>query len=244
MDTILILDFGSQTTQLIGRRIRDIGIYSRIVPGDSPLDGLIDPDCRGLILSGSPCSVYEPDSPRPDPALLSVDLPILGICYGVQRLIHDQGGEVAALPKREYGRAAVHTAEKCALLEGLPDGFISWMSHGDTVRKVAPGYRVVARTENDLPAVIAHEHRAIYGLQFHPEVTHSEHGEQLLENFALRICGAKKQWNVDTYLQSIRDTISRVVGDKKVLLLTSGGVDCRTSGIRSVGLSEIKRCCS
>jgi GMP synthase (glutamine-hydrolysing) len=225
MDTVLILDFGSQTTQLIGRRIRDLGVYSRIVPGDSSLDGLIDGDCRGVILSGSPFSVYDPDSPHPAQELLSLDIPILGICYGVQRLIHDLGGEVVALPKREYGRTTVHISQTCPLLEDLPDGFVSWMSHGDTVSKTAPGFRIVAHTNNGLPAVIAHESKAIYGLQFHPEVTHSEHGEKLLENFAVRICGARKQWNVEAYLRSIRDRLVRVVGTKKVLLLTSGGVD-------------------
>jgi len=170
MDTILILDFGSQTTQLIGRRIRDLGVYSEIIPGDTQLHGLIGEEVRGLILSGSPYSVYEPDSPRPDPCILSLEIPILGICYGIQRLIHDHGGEVAALAKREFGRAAVRIQESSPLFEGIPDGFISWMSHGDTVVKTAPGYRIAARTTNDLPAVIIHKDRPIYGLQFHPEV--------------------------------------------------------------------------
>jgi GMP synthase (glutamine-hydrolysing) len=225
VDTILILDFGSQTTQLIGRRIRDIGVYAEIIPGDSCLDGLIGDNVRGLILSGSPFSVYDPDSPRPDPSLMSVEIPILGICYGVQRLIQDQGGSVAALPKREYGRSAVRIQCPSPLLEGLPDGFLSWMSHGDTIEKVAPEYRIVATTENDLPAIVVHQSKPIYGLQFHPEVTHSQYGEQLLENFALGVCGAKRQWNVETYLSSIRDEVAAGVGDKKVLLLTSGGVD-------------------
>jgi GMP synthase (glutamine-hydrolysing) len=225
VDTILILDFGSQTTQLIGRRIRDIGVYAEIIPGDSCLDGLIGDNVRGLILSGSPFSVYDPDSPRPDPSLMSVEIPILGICYGVQRLIQDQGGSVAALPKREYGRSAVRIQSPSPLLERLPDGFLSWMSHGDTIEKVAPEYRIVATTENDLPAIVVHQSKPIYGLQFHPEVTHSQYGEQLLENFALGVCGAKRQWNVETYLSSIRDEVAAGVGDKKVLLLTSGGVD-------------------
>ena len=225
MDTILILDFGSQTTQLIARRIRDLGVYTEIIPGDSSLDGLISADTRGLILSGSPFSVYDPDSPRPDPSLMNLELPILGICYGVQRLIQDQGGTVAALPKREYGRSAVHIKSPSPLLEGVPDGFLSWMSHGDTIQDVAPCYRIVATTENDLPAIVVHEEKPIYGLQFHPEVTHSQYGEQLLENFALRVCGAEQQWNVEAYLQSIKDMISDVVGNRKVLLLTSGGVD-------------------
>ena len=225
MDTILILDFGSQTTQLIGRRIRDIGVYTEIIPGDSCLDDRIGDDVRGLILSGSPFSVYDQDSPRPDSGLMSVEIPILGICYGVQRLIQDQGGNVAALPKREYGRSAVRIQSPSPLLEGLPDGFLSWMSHGDTIEKVAPEYRIVATTENDLPAIVVHRSKPIYGLQFHPEVTHSQHGEQLLENFALRVCGAKRQWNVDAYRRSIRDEVVERVGEKKVLLLTSGGVD-------------------
>ena len=225
MDTILILDFGSQTTQLIGRRIRDLGVYSEIVPGDTALDGAIGEEVRGLILSGSPSSVYEQGSPRPDPRLLSIEIPILGICYGIQRLIHDQGGEVAALPKREFGRAVVRIQESSPLLEGIPDGFLSWMSHGDTVRKTAPGYRIAARTTNDLPAVIVHKEKPIYGLQFHPEVTHSEHGGKLLENFAVRICGAKKQWNVEAYLRSISETLTQKVGERRVLLLSSGGVD-------------------
>ena len=225
MDTILILDFGSQTTQLIGRRIRDIGVYTEIIPGDSCLDSRIGDDVRGLILSGSPFSVYDPDSPRPDSGLMSVGIPILGICYGVQRLIQDQGGSVAALPKREYGRSAVRIRSSSPLLEGLPDGFLSWMSHGDTIEKVAPEYRIVASTENDLPAIVVHQSKPIYGLQFHPEVTHSQYGEQLLENFAIRVCGARRQWNVDTYLRSIRDEVVERVGEKKVLLLTSGGVD-------------------
>ena len=215
MDIILILDFGSQTTQLIGRRIRDLGVYAEIIPGDSSLESLDRLDkgqVRGLILSGSPCSVYDPDSPRPDPLLLSLDLPVLGICYGAQRLMHDQGGAVEALPKREFGRAAVRTLMSCPLLEGVPDGFLSWMSHGDTILTPAPGYRVVASTENDLPAVIAHSDKAIYGLQFHPEVTHSEYGDKVLENFVVRICAAAKQWSVETYLRSISETVIRTVG--------------------------------
>jgi GMP synthase (glutamine-hydrolysing) len=225
MDTILILDFGGQTTQLIGRRIRDLGIYSEIVPGDTPLDGLIRADTRGLILSGSPFSVYDPDSPRPDPALSTVEIPILGICYGIQRLIQDEGGNVAALPKREFGRSAVRIQRTSPLLKGLPDGFLSWMSHGDTIQSVAPGYHVAATTENDLPAILIHEDKPVYGLQFHPEVTHSQYGERLLENFAVEVCGARKQWNVEAYLSSIRQGVRDTVGDERVLLLTSGGVD-------------------
>ena len=225
MDSILILDFGSQTTQLIGRRIRDFGVYSEIVSGDASLDRHIGPEVKGVILSGSPYSVYDPDSPKPDPGLFDLDIPVLGICYGIQRLIQDRGGEVAALPKKEFGRSVVHTLRSSDLLAGLPDNFMSWMSHGDTIQTLAPDFQTIAQTENGMPAVIVHEHKAIYGLQFHPEVTHSEHGDKLLQNFACGICGAGRQWNVEAYFQSVRREVLQTVGAKKVLLLTSGGVD-------------------
>ncbi len=225
MDTILILDFGSQTTQLIGRRIRDLGVYSRVIPGDAPLAGEIGEEVRGVILSGSPASVYEPDAPRPDPAVYGLSVPVLGICYGVQRLTQDHGGEVASLERKEYGRAAVRLAEPSDILEGVPDGFISWMSHGDTIRRLPEGFRAVGVTENGLPAVLVHESRKVYGLQFHPEVSHCEHGERILENFAVRICGARRQWSVEAYLREITPALRAQVGGRTVLLLASGGVD-------------------
>jgi GMP synthase (glutamine-hydrolysing) len=225
MDAILILDFGSQTTQLIGRRIRDLGVYSRIVAGDSALAEVWDPDVRGVILSGSPFSVYEPDAPRPDERVYSLSVPVLGICYGVQRMIQDHGGEVASLARKEYGRAAVRFLERSPLLAGVPDGFISWMSHGDTIRRLAPGFRTAAVSENGLPALVVHEQKRIYGLQFHPEVTHCEHGDRILENFSVGICGARRQWGIDAYLREASPLLKAQVGDSTVLMLASGGVD-------------------
>lgn len=225
MDSILILDFGSQTTQLIGRRIRDLGVYSRIVAGESRLEEVWDPDVRGLILSGSPFSVYDPQAPRPDERVYALGVPVLGICYGVQRLIQDHGGEVAALDRKEYGRAAVRLLKSSPLLEGVPDGFISWMSHGDTIRRLAPGFRTAAVSENGSPAVVVHEHGKIYGLQFHPEVTHCEYGGRILENFAVGICAARRQWDIDAYLREEVPRLQSIVGDQPVLVLASGGVD-------------------
>lgn len=225
MDTILILDFGSQTTQLIGRRIRDLGVYSEIVPGDTPLDGLLGEEVRGLVLSGSPFSVYEEDSPRPDSRVFELGIPVLGICYGVQRITQDLGGQVHSTAGKEYGRAVVRVKEASPLLEGVPGRFVSWMSHGDTIVEPAPGFRTVAATENGLPAVLVHENKAIFGLQFHPEVTHCEHGDRILENFALGVCGARRQWDMETYLRRASQSIRQRVGDRTVLLLTSGGVD-------------------
>ena len=225
MDKILILDYGSQTTQLIGRRVRELGVFSEIVPGDAQLAPLLTPEVRGVILSGSPSSVYDADAPRPDPAAYRLEVPLLGICYGAQRITQDHGGEVGSLEKKEYGRARVRLRGESPLLEGLQDGFLSWMSHGDTIRRLAPGFRLVAESENGLPAVIAHERRAVFGLQFHPEVTHSEGGLLVLENFVLRICGAKREWNMLAFLEGARQELRRRVGKENVLLLVSGGVD-------------------
>jgi GMP synthase (glutamine-hydrolysing) len=225
MDTILILDFGSQTTQLIGRRVRDLGVYSEVVPGDTPLDGRLGPEVRGVILSGSPFSVYEEGSPRPDPAVFELPVPVLGICYGAQRITRDLGGQVQALSKKEFGRAPVRVAEPTALLEGVPERFVSWMSHGDTIVGLAPGFRILAATENGLPAVIGDAERAIFGLQFHPEVTHCEHGDRILDNFVTGICGARRQWTIETFLRNTREEVRARVGAQTVLLLTSGGVD-------------------
>lgn len=227
MDTILILDFGSQTTQLIGRRIRDLGVYSRILPGDSPLadPGVLSAEVKGVILSGSPSSVNEPGAPRPDPRVYRLDVPLLGICYGVQRLTHDHGGEVATLPRREYGRVRVRVLEPSPLLAGVPESFNSWMSHGDTVRRPAEGFRTVAVTENGLPAVLVHEKRNLFGLQFHPESSHCEHGQKILANFALGICGARAEWSIEAWLREMTPRLQAQVAGRTVLLLISGGVD-------------------
>jgi GMP synthase (glutamine-hydrolysing) len=225
MDKILVLDFGSQTAQLIGRRIRDLGVFSEILPGDIKLTPGVLEDAKGIILSGSPESVYEKHAPKPDSALYSLDLPLLGICYGSQRMMHDQGGKVTSRSKKEYGRTKVFINEQTDLLENIPDGFVSWMSHGDTIEKLAPGFKVIAQTENGIPALVKHNTKQIYGLQFHPEVTHCEYGTAILKNFALTICRAKAEWDVDAYLKTGMREIQAHVGDEKVLLLISGGVD-------------------
>ncbi len=224
MDRILILDFGSQTTQLIGRRVRSIGVYSEIVPGNTTLDSCLLQNVKGIILSGSPYSVYEDAAPGPDESVYETGIPILGICYGLQRIVHDHGGIIAAQEHKEYGRAKVHS-EQCRLLEGVTDGFVSWMSHGDAIQKLADGFAVAAVSENGLPACIVDQSRDIYGIQFHPEVTHCEHGTTILANFVLRICGAEADWSMDTFLREAQIGLREKIGDKNILLLISGGVD-------------------
>ena len=226
MDTILILDFGSQSTQLIGRRIRQLGVYSTIVRGDAPFDSLPRDGVRGIILSGSPYSVYEPGSPTVDRRIYSADVPILGICYGLQRVCVDHGGTVAPLGKKEYGRARIDVSDPARLFARVPGkSFISWMSHGDSLTEVPAGFRVIASSESGIPAGFVDETRRIWGVQFHPEASHCEHGMEILEAFVDDICGARREWNMDAFLAREREELARRVGARKVVLLISGGVD-------------------
>ena len=225
MDTILILDFGSQTTQLIARRIRELSIYSRIVPGDERLGDLDLSEVRGIILSGSPHSVHDADAPVPDPAVYEGGLPVLGICYGLQRLVHDHGGQVERQQRREYGRARQQISGDHPLFEGIEDGFVSWMSHGDSIERLPQDAELVSQSEHGLPGCIAFRERNFVGIQFHPEVTHTAAGVRVLENFAVRIAGARRQWTMDAYAEQMSAELTARVGSKPVLLLISGGVD-------------------
>ncbi len=225
MDTIAILDFGSQTTQLIARRIRELGVYSEIFPGTARVAELPAAELRGVVLSGSPWSVHDSDAGVPDPALYELDVPVLGICYGLQRMTYDLGGSVARANTREYGRARLRYAAEHPLFEHIPEGFIAWMSHGDSVQAPAEGWQVVARSEHGAPACIAEPKRRRVGIQFHPEVSHCEHGTRVLENFVFGICGAAAGWTVDEYLEQSMRAIRQTVGGDPVVLLISGGVD-------------------
>lgn len=248
MDSIVILDFGSQYTQLIGRRIRELGVYSEIIPGDHAPDASMLRECRGIILSGSPWSAYQEGAPRPHPSVLQAGLPVLAICYGIQRLTLDHGGRVERLSEREYGRMPVRVlqdrlagittdaggartgAPLRALLNGIPDRFVSWMSHGDSITQPGEGWEVLGVSEGDIPAILAHRTMPWWGLQFHPEVSHCEHGMDILANFVFGICGARKGWSMEAYLAQEAEALRARVGDRKVLLLISGGVDSTVAG--------------
>jgi GMP synthase (glutamine-hydrolysing) len=230
VDKILVLDFGSQYTQLIGRRIRELGIYAQIEQGDTALDARKLEGAKGFILSGSPHSVYETGSPRPHRSVFEAGLPILGICYGIQALTFDSGGEVARLGEREYGRKDVRIIKDDPLFEGLPRSFSSWMSHGDSIAKAAPGFEILASSDGGIPAALRDRGRNIWGLQFHPEVSHCEGGMRILENFASLICGASRQWSMEAYLDEVAARIRGRVGSSDTLLLISGGVDSTVAG--------------
>ena len=226
MDKLLILDFGGQTTQLIGRRVRDLGVYTEIYPADTELTDDLLQGTRGLILSGSPFSVNDPAPPWPHPSVFECGLPVLGICFGTQILMKHFGGDITSLPTREYGRATILIrSARAPIFEQVEDGFASWMSHGDSISTLGNGFETIGESENGIPAVVYNAERNFYGLQFHPEVSHCEYGNQLLENFAVKICGAEKSWNMDRYIEDTLTALGERVGRRKVLLLISGGVD-------------------
>jgi GMP synthase (glutamine-hydrolysing) len=223
-DKILILDFGSQYTQLIARRIREIGVYCEIWAWDHDPAEIARYAPKGVILSGGPESVVEPNSPRAPEQAFTLGVPILGICYGMQAMALQRGGNVEGGHAREFGHATIAT-ESCALFEGTPARQNVWMSHGDRVTTLPPGFTLAASTESVPIAAMGDETRHWYGLQFHPEVTHTEHGMAILRRFVVDICGCKTLWTsariIDDAVAQVRET----VGDDKVLLGLSGGVD-------------------
>jgi GMP synthase (glutamine-hydrolysing) len=233
VDKILILDFGSQYTQLIGRRVREGGVYAEILPGDSSLGGSVLSGVKGIVLSGSPRSVYEEGAPRPDPTVYSKGLPVLGICYGAQLMAAEFGGRVERLPEREYGKKPVSLSAEGVrdrLFQGVRKDFSSWMSHGDSVVELPPSFAGLALSEGGIPAAFSSQDRQLWGIQFHPVVSHCECGGTILENFALRICGAKREWSMEAYLDEVGRAMKAKVGEGDALLLISGGVDSTVAG--------------
>ena len=225
MDTILILDFGGQTTQLISRRIRELGIYTEIRSCDIPLKEMPLKETRGIVFSGSPYSVYDNNAPAVDKKIYDLNIPILGICYGLQRMTLDHNGKVHRSDTREFGRSAVKYNSSSPLFKDIPEGFSSWMSHGDSIDEVADNFQLLASSENNHPAVISHKEKELYGTQFHPEVSHCEYGTEFLENFCVEICKAQKSWDMTAFLEIESKLIQKKVGNENVLLLISGGVD-------------------
>jgi GMP synthase (glutamine-hydrolysing) len=229
MDTvdehIVILDFGSQYTQLIARRVRECHIYSSIVPYSMSAEALRDLHPSGIILSGGPASVYGESAPHCDRAIFDLGVPILGICYGLQLTTYLLEGEVVASSEREYGYAELEVLEGGDLFSGAPTMQKVWMSHGDKVKALADGFKPIARTENTELAAVANLERQIYGLQFHPEVVHTPHGFQILSNFCHLICGCRGTWTMESFIERTVRQIREQVGDKQVILGLSGGVD-------------------
>ncbi|MDH4229099.1 MAG: glutamine-hydrolyzing GMP synthase [Nitrospirota bacterium] len=230
-DNILILDFGSQYTQLIARRIREFSVYSEILPCTATLDEIKSRQPKGIILSGGPSSVYARDAPKPDPGVFDLGLPILGICYGMQLITHHFGGRVAAASHREFGRAELIVDKSAGLFDTLGDRSTVWMSHGDRIEVHPEGFIAIAHTANAPVAAFWNEQRRVWGLQFHPEVVHTPDGTTMLENFAFGICGCHPSWTMASFVETEIARIRKQVGDRQVICALSGGVDSSVAAV-------------
>ena len=225
-DKIIVLDFGSQYNQLITRRIREFGIYSELLSHKLTAAQIKEMDPKGIILSGGPNSVYDEDAFKVDPEIFNLGIPVLGICYGMQLMSNELGGKVESAENKEYGKADIHVNDENAVLfHGLPQDQSVWMSHGDLVTKAPEGFEVVAKSQNCPIASIADYDRKLFGLQFHPEVRNTTYGNDILRHFAFDACGAKSNWTMDDFIKMQVEKIKEEVGDKKVILGLSGGVD-------------------
>ncbi len=236
-EKILILDFGSQYTQLIARRVRELNVYCEIYPYNHY--PALDATVKGVILSGSPFSVRDEKAPRPDLGRIKGKLPLLGVCFGAQYLAHNFGGEVQACNKREYGRANLEYVDKNSdLFSGISSHSQVWMSHGDTIEKLPGDCRIIASTKDVANAAFKVENEITYGIQFHPEVYHSTEGTQLLKNFVVDICGCRQDWTPDSFVETTVDQLKQQLGDDRVILGLSGGVDSTVAAMllhRAIG---------
>jgi len=231
-DKIIVLDFGSQYNQLITRRIRDFGIYSELLSHKITAEEIKQINPKGIIFSGGPNSVYDEGAFTVDPAIYKLGIPILGICYGMQLMAHDLGGKVEAADDSEYGRADIEvTKDDAVMFAGLPKKEYVWMSHGDRVAAVPAGFDVVATSKNCPISAMANNAEKLYGLQFHTEVRNTEYGLDILKKFAFDVCGAKANWSMDDFIDMQVDEIRQTVGDKKVILGLSGGVDSSVTAV-------------
>src|SRR3989338_8073973 len=237
-ETILVLDFGSQYTQLVARRVREQNVYSVIYPYRISTDQIRRINPQGIIFSGSPANVYQTKAPLPDPKIFELGIPILGICYGLQCTAHLLGGQVKKVKTREYGYAKLHVSRSEDLFKGLTKQMDCWMSHGDQVSRLPKGFERIAHTSTAPVASFRHREKKIYGVQFHPEVAHTPLGSKVIRNFLCRICGLKGNWTPKSFIQeSVREIRNRV-GKERVVLGLSGGVDSSVTGIlihRAIG---------
>ena len=236
---VLVLDFGSQYTQLIARRLRELSVYAEIVPFATTADEIRARRAAGVILSGGPSSLSDAGAPTCDPAIFSLGVPVLGICYGMQAMTEALGGRVGRAPEREYGHAAVTVQERSVLFDGVPHGIRVWASHGDVVGAAPPGFSVVATSANAPVAAMADPARHLYALLFHPEVAHTEHGTRILANFATGVCGCTGDWTMASFVDEATERIREQVGPAgRVVCGLSGGVDSTVAALlihRAVG---------
>jgi GMP synthase (glutamine-hydrolysing) len=229
--SIVILDFGSQYTQLIARRIREQNVFSVVLPCTATLDEVQSYKPAGIILSGGPCSVYDKDAPPADKRVLTLGLPVLGICYGLHFITHNLGGRVRSATRREYGHAQIEIGDGSPLFHGLPKTTSVWMSHGDEALELAPGFKLVAKSGNTV-AAIENLERRIWAVQFHPEVHHTPLGTDVLRNFVFDICSAKPNWTPQRFIDETVAQVRATVGETgRVICGLSGGVDSSVAAV-------------
>src|SRR5262245_38388451 len=224
-ERILIFDFGGQYAQLIARRVRDLNVFCQIVRHDLPAARVAELAPRGIIFSGGPASVYDKGAPHCDPKIFDLNIPVLGICYGLQLAAHLLDGKVEAHNKREFGRAELHVTESAGLLDGVSAQTIVWMSHGDQVSATSDDFVALASTDTCPVAAARHLKRPVYGLQFHPEVSHTQEGGRILRNFLFDICGCRGTWKMSAFIDRTVAELKEKVGNKRVIFGLSGGVD-------------------
>jgi GMP synthase (glutamine-hydrolysing) len=242
MDCIVVIDYGGQYAHLIARRVRECRVYSEVVHGDEAYEEIksLPPDVnvKGLILSGGPMSVFSEGSPKLDPRLMELGVPILGICFGHQLLAHAFGGKVEALGRGEYGTTYVYVEDFDDILEGLDRVEKVWMSHSDTVTSLPSEFHVLARTDICPVAAFKHKERPIYGVQWHPEVVHTDKGMKIIENFVFKVCKCKPEWVMEDFIEKAIEEIIREVGNGKAIIALSGGIDSSTTAVlaaRAIG---------
>ena len=228
---ILTIDFGSQYNQLIARRVRELKVYCQIAPPTMPMAEITALAPHGIILSGGPSSIYEPDSPKIDPAIFKLGIPILGICYGMHYMVDALGGKVTPAEKREYGFAKLQVKSEATLFRGITADSQCWMSHGDSVTRLPRGFKLMASTDNTKRAAVYHPAKQFFAVQFHPEVNHTKQGKRMLGNFLFAVCGCKRKWTMASFARQTVDEIRATVGDRKVVLGLSGGVDSSVSAL-------------
>jgi GMP synthase (glutamine-hydrolysing) len=237
-EEIVVLDYGGQYSQLIARRVRDCGVFSELLPYDVSAEELAARKPRGIILSGGPASVYAEGAPRLDRGLLELDIPVLGICYGMQLLVHELGGRVEQAEVGEFGRSDLHVSEPGTLLAGLPREQTCWMSHRDTVFEAPPGFTALASSSSSPVAAVEDPTRRVYGIQFHPEVVHTPYGQEILRGFLTGVCGCEQTWSAASIVAEQTRRIREQVGDGRVICGLSGGVDSSVAALlvhRAVG---------
>jgi len=228
---ILIIDFGSQYNQLIARRVREHHVYCQIEPPDIPLDQIRTLQPEGIILSGGPASIYEKGSPKVDPGIFELGIPVLGICYGMQYMVNILGGAVAGSNKREYGFAALTVKDGGGIFQGIEKETTCWMSHGDSIQALPAGFQATAVTDNTPVAAAENREKRFYGFQFHPEVVHTREGMRMLENFLFRVCRCEKSWTMESFARDAVEEIRSQVGSGRVILGLSGGVDSSVAAL-------------